>query len=409
MLPWIFLSVSVVGGWFSWNAYRPFRRPVALAAVSFFAGWLTTELAVHHLAFQLLVTALLVWLGALHAWPGWVALAITAVSWAFLWGSLQRSRSAEEVVEKALTEGLGAEYRNALATLEQRVRWRHLALPLPLSRGLVVRQRDIVFTEGDGYRMKLDIYRAKNATEVGPTLLQIHGGGWILGRKDDQGIPLMHHMAARGWTCISANYRLSPRAKFPAHVVDIKQAIRWIKEHGREHGADPDFIVVTGGSAGGHLAALTALSANDPHFQPGFEQLDTTVQGCVAFYGVYDFTDRGRIWPHRGLARLLERSVMKAALATAMAEYERASPLVRVHADAPPFFIIHGDVDSVVPVAEARQFAAALRAVAKAPVVYAEIPGAQHAFEVFPSLRSTIVIHGVERFLTYLRSTRAST
>lgn len=407
-MPWVFLTVSTLGAWLSWNAYRPFRRHVVLAGVSFFAGWLTSELAVHQLLFQLAATGILVWLGALEAWPGWVALAISTVSWWFLWGCLRRARGAEQVVEKALAEGLGASYREALATLEQRVEWRHLALPLPLARGLVVRERNIVFTEGEGYRMKLDVYRAKDAVTLGPTLLQIHGGGWILGSKDDQGLPLMHHMAARGWTCISANYRLSPRAQFPAHVVDIKQAIRWIKEHGAAHGADPSFIVVTGGSAGGHLAALTALSANDPHFQPGFEQVDTTVQGCVCFYGVYDFTDRGKLWPHKGLARLLERSVMKAALASATEAYERASPLVRVHEHAPPFFIIHGDADSVVPVAEARQFADALRAVTKAPVVYAEIPGAQHAFEVFPSLRSTIVIHGVERFLTYLRADRAS-
>ena len=77
--------------------------------------------------------------------------------------------------------------------------------------------------------------------------------------KDDQGKPLAHRMAAHGWVVVSANYRLSPRFAWPDHIVDVKAAIRWIKEHGAEYGADPDFIAITGGSAGGHLAALAAI------------------------------------------------------------------------------------------------------------------------------------------------------
>ena len=102
-------------------------------------------------------------------------------------------------------------------------------------------------------------------------------------RLDDRqeapaGLPLMYHLAARGWVCVAANYRLSPRATFPDHLIDVKRALAWIKRHGAEYGADPDFVVVTGGSAGGHLAALVALTANDPEYQPGFEDVDTTVQ-----------------------------------------------------------------------------------------------------------------------------------
>jgi acetyl esterase/lipase len=202
--------------------------------------------------------------------------------------------------------------------------------------------------------------------------------------------------------CVAANSRLSPRATFPDHLIDVKRAIAWIREHVAEYGGDPSFIVVTGGSAGGHLASLTALTANEPEYQPGFEAVDTRVDGCVAFYGVYDFTDRHRQYRNRGLTDVLERHVMKVPMAAAREAYERASPMSRVHPDAPPFFVIHGDSDTLVPVADARHFVEALRQHMREPVVYAEIPGAQHAFEIFPSLRTTFVVHGVERFLAHL-------
>ena len=219
----------------------------------------------------------------------------------------------------------------------------------------------------------------------------------------------MYHLASRGWVCVSVNYRLSPHATFPDPLIDLKQAIRWIREHGREYGADPDFIVATGGSAGGHLAALVALTGNDPEYQPGFEQVETSVQACVPFYGVYDFTNRHGVWRHQALAELLERQVMKASREEAPQAYEKASPLSRVSPAAPPFFIIHGDSDTLAPVEDARRFCAALRETSRAPVVYAEIPGAQHAFELFPSLRAALVVHGVERFLAYVYSQHLAT
>jgi acetyl esterase/lipase len=236
-----------------------------------------------------------------------------------------------------------------------------------------------------------------------PILLQVHGGAWVVGSKNEQGVPLMLRMASHGWLCVSIDYRLSPFATFPDHVVDVKRALAWVREQAAEYGGDPSFIVITGGSAGGHLASLAALTPNDPEFQPGFESADTTVQGCVSFYGVYDFTNRHSAYRHGGLLKLLERWVMKDRLESARARFEAASPLYRVSASAPPFFVIHGDRDTLVPVADARHFVAALKAVSREPVAYAELPGAQHAFEIFPSLRSVLAIDGVERFLFWLR------
>jgi acetyl esterase/lipase len=402
---WIFLGAAAAGAWLSLNAYVPVRRPAVLATVSFFAGWLTTELALHHIAWQALVTLAFVALGALGAWPGWLALGLTIASWALLLGCLMRARRAERVVESSLSEALGARYREAMPdelakAMAPAVDLRQLLLPFPVRHPEVLRERDIVYSTGPGFRMKLDVYRKKgDGATKRPALLQIHGGGWVLGSKNEQGLPLVLHLASRGWVCVSVDYRLAPRATFPEPLIDLKRALAWIREHADELGVDPDFVVVTGGSAGGHLASLVALTENDPEYQPGFEGADTSVQGCVAFYGVYDFTDRHRVWPHRGLERLLERAVMKAPLDGARGAWEKASPMSRVHRGAPPFFVIHGDRDTMVPVEEARLFVDALRRSTGSLVAYAEIPGAQHAFEVFPSLRTTFVIHGVERFL----------
>src|SRR6476469_6017200 len=107
-----------------------------------------------------------------------------------------------------------------------------------------------------------------------------------------QGYPLLSHMAERGWICVSIDYRVSPRNTWPDHIVDVKRALAWIKENIAEHGGDPDFVAITGGSAGGHLCALAALTAHLPEFQPGFEDADTAVAAAVPFYGIYDFVDR---------------------------------------------------------------------------------------------------------------------
>lgn len=414
-MSWLFLVASLIGAWFTYNAFFPSAVSTHRSGISFFAGWLTSELALHHIAWQAVATLLFIASGALAAWPGWLGLLITIASWVGLWRCYWGAQEAETAMEAALQRALGADYRDRIdagvgARLVPAIDWRQILLPFPMRHPEVERIRNVTYCQHGKVGLRLDVYRRRGqetptASEARrPALLQIHGGGWVIGSKNEQGIPLMLEMASRGWVCFTADYRLSPRATFPDHLIDLKHAIKWIREHGSEYGADPSFIVVTGGSAGGHLAALLALTANDPEYQPGFEGVDTSVQGCVPFYGVYDFTNRHGVYPNRGLARLLEKRVMKAALAEAGEKYDRASPLSRVRSDAPPFLIIHGDKDTLVPVGDARHFYAALKLISGNAVGYAEIPGAQHAFEIFPSLRTTFVIHGVQRFLAYLYS-----
>jgi acetyl esterase/lipase len=214
------------------------------------------------------------------------------------------------------------------------------------------------------------------------------------------------HLAANGWVGFNVDYRLSPWATWPAQIVDVKRAIAFARENADEWGVDPSFVAITGGSAGGHLSALAALTPGDPEFQPGFEEADTSVQAAAPYYGVYDFTSEGKGRGGRSRLRFIERVVMKSKLAEARAEFENASPLYQAGPDAPPFFVIHGHHDSLVPVEEARAFVERLREVSGAPVVYAELPGAQHAFDVFPSIRTAHVIRAVERFADFVYSTR---
>jgi acetyl esterase/lipase len=412
MVPWLFLGVTLVGAWFTFNAYLPARVRGPFVVPSFFAGWLTSELSTHHFAWQLVATLVFVWAGALDAWPGWAGLGVTLASWAGLYGLAVRAGHAQAAVEGALASGLGPDYRAHVdpqmeAVIQQPLRpWRR-TVPFLLVDPDVRRIADQAYAPEHGFRGQLDVYVPRGAAERAPVLFQIHGGAWMISQKRHQALPLMLHLARAGWVCVAPNYRLSPKATFPDHIVDLKRALTWVKANIERFGGDPDFIVATGGSAGGHLSALLALSAGDPSFQPGFEDADTSVAGCVPFYGVYDFTNASGCQPNDGLQRFLERMVMKTSLADHRGEWERASPLHRVHAGAPPFFVVHGTHDSLTPVEEARLFTERLRAVSREPVCYAEIPGAQHAFETFHSLRTAHVVLGVERFLAWLWSREA--
>ncbi|MGH7298442.1 MAG: alpha/beta hydrolase fold domain-containing protein, partial [Polyangiaceae bacterium] len=268
-------------------------------------------------------------------------------------------------------------------------------------------KRHLEFHRYDELALRLDVHRPAGATKPGPTLVYVHGGGWVIGHRERQGLPLMKHLAARGWVCVSVDYRLSPRATFPDHLVDVKRALAWVRAHAAELGADTSFLAIAGNSAGAHLAALAALTANDPAYQPGFEDADTHVDACAGFYGIYDFLDRRGHWPHDGMHRLLERHVMKAPRHAARDAYSAASPVDRVHPGAPPFLLVHGTHDSLAPVDESRMLFEALRATSRAPAFYVEVPGAQHAFEIFPSVRTRHVVAGTARFLEWARAERA--
>lgn len=383
------------------NALRPARGRVA-SVPAFFAGWLTAELAPHLLALTVVDTAAHLARGKRADALGLGLAALSGAGLASLIGTAQRARHE---VEEALTEALGSDYRSALDPPLQpgdlATPWKQLALPFWMRNADVRRKRNVAYAPG-GKRYLLDVFTPRAPMRGCPVLLHVHGGAWMIGTKDEQGIPLMLHMAQRGWVCVSINYPLSPRATWPAHIVAAKQALAWIRENIADYGGDPSFVAATGGSAGGHLSALLALSANDPQFQPGFEHIDTSVQACVPHYGVYDFAAQTESTAGKVLqSAVLQRYVVCQDPKECRDVYLDASPLSRINQDSPPFFVIHGKHDSLVPAADAREFVARLRATSRNPVAYAEISGAQHAFDIFPSIRSAHVVRGVQRFLEW--------
>ncbi len=392
MIPWLFLLVSLVGAVFTLNAFLPTRGRGFLFLPSFLASWLTMELAGHHLVWQVAAAALMVWLGALTALPGWIGLGITLASWTGLIVLVLQGRRSGRTMRAVV---------GSVADVGPwpRVPWWHVLLPLPVRTARARVIRDVVYARTAGRRLKLDVYMPQGEGRRRPAVMQIHGGAWVLGDKRTQGVPLLSHLADNGWVGFNVNYRLSPGATFPDHLVDLKRALAWIREHADDYGVDPDFVAVTGGSAGGHLTALVALTQNDPAYQPGFEEADTSVQAAVPFYGIYDFTNRLGTQESEFRTRLLQPHIMKAYFADEPERFHEASPIDRVRADAPPFLVVHGDRDTLAPLADARLFVERLRAVSGAPVLLAEISGAQHAFDVFPSPRAVPVIEGVERFL----------
>lgn len=237
-----------------------------------------------------------------------------------------------------------------------------------------------------------------------PTLVYLHGGSWTGGDPHAQSRPLLHLLADRGWLVATVRYPLSPAATFPVHLIGVKQAVAWMRTDGVSHGVDPQTIVIAGGSAGGHLAALAALTANRPEYQPGFEDADTSVAACVPMYGIYDFLNRNRTrqdWP------LIPRIVMKKDPVADADAFRAASPLDQVSADAPPFLVVHGSHDSLVPPAEARIFVQALREASHSEVRYLEVPGAQHAFDAVSSPRSRRVAAAITEFLDTVVAARS--
>ncbi len=369
-----------------------------LAALSFFAGWLCGELAGHVMVLDVIEVAGL-WRHGAATTMGMCGLGLHMAALAMFAVALVRSRKNVTVVRGALAA------HPPVAALDGA--WLQLVLPIPVRTPGVERVRDLIYFEDSAeprLRLKLDLFRRRgDTTKKRPILLYVHGGAWVVGNKRNQGLPMLQRLAAHGFIGFSINYRLSPRATFPDHIIDVKRAIAWVRAHAEEYGGDPDFIVIAGGSAGGHLAALAALTPHKREWQPGFEDADTSVTACVSLYGIFDFTDRHGHWHNPGMRRLLERYVFKATHEAAPERFAEASPMTWVSAAAPPFLVVQGTHDTLVPVAEARAFVAALHA-AGAACTYLELPGAQHAFEVFPSLRTQAVGEGIERFIASVRA-----
>ena len=388
-------------------AYRPIRRE-PFTVLSFTCGWIAGELAFQNVVWQVVAAALFIWFGALSNWAGWLGLAVAVAGWVGLIGLGIAGRRAARVTAAALAEVRNASFPVPTEpTAPTWGRWWRVTRAIPFRSRAVGVTRNIDYWGDGNPRHRLDVYRSRLAPAgKAPVMVYIHGGAWMIGDKREQGKPMMYELVARGWVCVAINYRLSPKGTWPDHIVDAKRAVAWVKERIDEYGGDPSFVAVSGGSAGGHLCALLALSAGDPTFQPGFEEADTTVQACIPFYGVMDLTSspEGSAIFGPGLVKMLEKTVMKTTESEHPELFRAASPTYRVRAEAPPFFVLQGVNDTLVPVETARTFVERLRSVSRQPVAYAELPLAQHAFDVLASLRCQATTSAVADFLVAARA-----
>lgn len=305
------------------------------------------------------------WLGAGVAAGTALALLVLAV----------RARTARPRLRGALRQALGPHAaplrpRHGLSLLA-----RLLLLPLVSYRFDVRRVANLRYGDA-GRGHLLDVYVPRRGAAKAPVLVYLHGGGFRIGSKTIGARPLFYRLAGRGWVCVSANYRLSGRLDYADRLGDVRQVIRWVRDNGAAYGADPTAMFLAGGSAGAHLAATTALTASRVPGRPDGEEADPQVAGVICFYGYYGQADSS----------------------------PESTPLAHLHSDAPPFLVVHGALDTLVLVEDARHFASELGRVSNRPVVHAELPGTQHNFDLFPSLRFDAVADAVEAFTAWVRT-----
>ncbi|OBK96354.1 esterase [Mycobacterium asiaticum] len=394
--------LAVVGSVFTLNGYRPLSKKGYGAGHAFAFGLFASELPLQSAAAHATALATVSrWAPARLLGFSWL---VSALSWLGLFGLHRIGQRSDKTLSAALDEGLGADRRREAGDLWKRPAPNGATAKKPGPARMLRIWRDYAHDTDISYgeygaRNQLDIWRRPDLDRGGraPVLLQVHGGAWMVGNKRGQAHPLMSHLAELGWVCVSVNYRLSPRSTWPDQIADVKRAIAWTKEHIAEYGGDPDWIAITGGSAGGHLSSLAAVTPNYPLFQPGFEELDTRVQAAVPFYGFYDFTRDDAVHPM--MPAMMGKRVFKLSRNEIAEPFRLASSITHVSEDAPPFFVLHGVNDSLIPVEQARSFVARLREVSKQPVVYAELPYAQHAFDIFGSVRAAHAAVAVEQFL----------
>lgn len=376
----------------------------------FIVGWLILELAWLHI----LISAALIFmaLGDFNQWSfgTLVGVALSVFNMQQLWRIHCQGKNSAKELEQALQHELGENYTEQI--LAERRKTLNLnepnrfIKPFSMKSGQIETIKNIAY--GEDERNILDISKPLQSSDSPrPVMLQIHGGGWVIGDKKEQGKPLRNQLVEAGWIFVEINYRLSPKNKFPAHLIDCKKALVWIKENIAQYGGDANFIMVTGGSAGGHLASLLALSANleTDILQPGFEDKDTAVQGAIPMYGVYDFADRHQHRTEFSMQGFLEKMVMPESLAANPKLWDLASPSALCHADRPPFFVVHGELDTLSFVEDARFFVRQLKQDnSEQATAYCELKNAQHAFDIFYSPRCIASVNAAHHFAEHVYS-----
>ena len=373
------------------TALRPGRRSL-LASLAYPVGWAAGELPLQAIALEAAALGVLRWWG----WPRTHWLSVLVVVQACIVVVQNLALVAIALNAQRL---VGAQMRRApLAPLEVSSArddrfgaWWRTALQLPFHP----RDMQLIgnLTYGPAPRHRLDVWRQSTTPTGAPVILYLHGGAWTFGDKRDQGRPMLHEFVRRGWIVVTSNYRLAPGDPWPAQIKDATRVLGWIKKNAATYGGDPDRIVVAGGSAGGHLAALLALTSEDPTWRPSDLSgvSSWSVCGAMSFYGVLEMTGDETHWRGlgAGLRGLLERRIVQRPYLGNESLYEALSPYHRLHDAAPAFLVVQGINDTLVDVQVARSFVERFREVASAPIYYVELPFTQHAFDVTASPRTS--------------------
>jgi acetyl esterase/lipase len=203
---------------------------------------------------------------------------------------------------------------------------------------------DVVYGVQNNYPLKMDVWRNSKASGPVPTLMYIHGGGWIYGDRTGAFIELFPYFQ-RGWNIVNVEYRMAPVSLAPAAVEDCRCALKWVIRNAKQYGLDITRIVLTGHSAGGHLSLTTGMLTPDAGLDvacPGDEILK--VAAIINWFGISDVNDvmqgpNKKNYAEEWLGNLANKSEIA----------KRTSPLTYVAKDNPPTISIHGDLDNVVP------------------------------------------------------------
>lgn len=244
----------------------------------------------------------------------------------------------------------------------------------------------------DIYEPKVAAAAAAEGASSRPAIVYIHGGGWVGGSRSGVAIAASHFVG-QGYVFCSIDYRFSNQAKYPAQIEDCKCAIRFLRGHAKDYKIDPNRIGVWGDSAGAHLAALLGTTAKVPRLEGkgGWEKESSAVQAVLDCYGPADlepdaFTTYTNLQGQKLVHQLLGDPIdLKLA--------HDASPLKFVAKGDPPFLILHGDKDDLVPVSQSQSFYDVLKAAGNDATLKI-IPGAGHGGREFFSLENILLIDG---------------
>ena len=399
---WMLLSAS--------PALRPGRRGV-FAALAYPVGWAAGELPAQAIVIEAALVGLLWWWGWPRThWLGFVVILLAGIVVLENVVLVAISFYSRHIVRRAMAKNP----RRPLAIPRPRDdhfgTWWRTALQIPFHPRDMQLIHDVAY--GPARRNRLDIWRLSTTPKNAPVIFYIHGGAWTFGNKREQGRPMLHEFVKRGWVVVACNYRLAPRDPWPAQIEDVTRTLGWIKKYIANYGGDPDQVVVSGGSAGGHLAALLALSADNPTWRPKDVEgvADWSVRGCISLYGVLETTGDEEHWHGlgRGLRILLEGRVVKRTFEENEELYRQMSPMHQIHVDAPPFLVIQGGNDTLVDVHVARRFVDEFSRRALARVYYVELPFTQHAFDLTASPRTSATTRAAVAFALSVTSPRPS-